>query len=68
MSTDHALGPTRSEDIGITTGVLAQRLGVSPVTIRSWDRRYGSAPRGTRVAGTAAGERGTSPWSSRCAG
>lgn len=44
MSTDHTLGTARSDDIGITTGVLAQRLGVSPMTIRSWDRRYGLGP------------------------
>lgn len=44
MSTDHTLGTARFEDIGITTGVLAQRLGVSPMTIRSWGRRYGLGP------------------------
>ncbi|WP_030753388.1 MerR family transcriptional regulator, partial [Streptomyces sp. NRRL S-31] len=26
---------------GLTTGALARRLGVSPTTLRSWDRRYG---------------------------
>ncbi|MEU5313930.1 cobalamin B12-binding domain-containing protein [Streptomyces sp. NPDC021562] len=29
---------------GVTTGVLARRLGVSPMTLRSWDRRYGIGP------------------------
>ncbi|WP_372463230.1 MerR family transcriptional regulator [Streptomyces spinosus] len=31
-------------DAGLTTGVLARRLGVSPMTLRSWDRRYGIGP------------------------
>ncbi|MGA4837455.1 MerR family transcriptional regulator [Streptomyces sp. G45] len=29
---------------GVATGVLARRLGVSPMTLRSWDRRYGIGP------------------------
>ncbi|GHE73419.1 transcriptional regulator [Streptomyces longispororuber] len=29
---------------GVTTGVLARRLGISPMTLRSWDRRYGIGP------------------------
>lgn len=29
---------------GVTTGFLARRLGVSPTTLRSWDRRYGIGP------------------------
>ncbi|MEU1196521.1 MerR family transcriptional regulator [Streptomyces sp. NPDC005813] len=29
---------------GLTTGALARRLGVSPTTLRSWDRRYGVGP------------------------
>ncbi|MGW3355210.1 MerR family transcriptional regulator [Streptomyces bungoensis] len=29
---------------GMTTGALARRLGVSPTTLRSWDRRYGLGP------------------------
>ncbi|WP_086787090.1 MerR family transcriptional regulator [Streptomyces caniscabiei] len=29
---------------GVTTGFLARRLGVSPTTLRSWDRRYGLGP------------------------
>ncbi|MFE3991816.1 MerR family transcriptional regulator [Streptomyces goshikiensis] len=28
----------------ITTGAVARRLGVSPTTLRSWDRRYGIGP------------------------
>ncbi|WP_405918024.1 MerR family transcriptional regulator [Streptomyces sp. NBC_00728] len=31
-------------DAGVTTGFLARRLGVSPTTLRSWDRRYGLGP------------------------
>ncbi|MFF6832406.1 MULTISPECIES: MerR family transcriptional regulator [unclassified Streptomyces] len=29
---------------GLTTGAVARRLGVSPTTLRSWDRRYGMGP------------------------
>ncbi|MFD3374927.1 MULTISPECIES: MerR family transcriptional regulator [unclassified Streptomyces] len=29
---------------GMTTGTVARRLGVSPTTLRSWDRRYGLGP------------------------
>ncbi|WP_327731732.1 MerR family transcriptional regulator [Streptomyces sp. NBC_00487] len=29
---------------GLTSGALARRLGVSPTTLRSWDRRYGIGP------------------------
>ncbi|MEV6582769.1 MerR family transcriptional regulator [Streptomyces sp. NPDC051582] len=28
----------------VTTGAVARRLGVSPTTLRSWDRRYGIGP------------------------
>ncbi|WP_306323140.1 MULTISPECIES: MerR family transcriptional regulator [unclassified Streptomyces] len=31
-------------EVGVTTGALARRLGVSPTTLRSWDRRYGLGP------------------------
>ncbi|WP_329530568.1 MerR family transcriptional regulator [Streptomyces sp. NBC_01450] len=34
----------RSVEAGVTTGSLARRLGVSPTTLRSWDRRYGLGP------------------------
>ncbi|MFD7406492.1 MerR family transcriptional regulator [Streptomyces sp. NPDC059866] len=34
----------RREDPGLTTGAVARRLGVSPTTLRSWDRRYGIGP------------------------
>ncbi|MFR9795672.1 MerR family transcriptional regulator [Streptomyces sp. MS06] len=37
-------------EVGVTTGVLARRLGVSPTTLRSWDRRYGLGP-AARVRG-----------------
>ncbi|MFF5452569.1 MerR family transcriptional regulator [Streptomyces sp. NPDC012950] len=33
-----------SATYGITTGAMARRLGVSPTTLRSWDRRYGIGP------------------------
>ncbi|MBP0450728.1 MerR family transcriptional regulator [Kitasatospora sp. RG8] len=32
------------EDAGLPTGGVAQRLGVSPTTVRSWERRYGIGP------------------------
>ncbi|MFI7387809.1 MerR family transcriptional regulator [Streptomyces sp. NPDC049813] len=35
---------------GVTTGALARRLGVSPTTLRTWDRRYGLGP-AERAAG-----------------
>ncbi|MFG2474863.1 MerR family transcriptional regulator [Streptomyces fagopyri] len=34
----------QSAEAGVTTGALARRLGVSPTTLRSWDRRYGVGP------------------------
>ncbi|MFE1878997.1 MerR family transcriptional regulator [Streptomyces diastatochromogenes] len=37
-------------EVGLTTGALARRLGVSPTTLRSWERRYGIGP-AERVAG-----------------
>ncbi|MFE1799995.1 MerR family transcriptional regulator [Streptomyces sp. NPDC059517] len=35
---------TAAGGTGMTTGGLARRLGVSPTTLRSWDRRYGLGP------------------------
>ncbi|GAA4876791.1 MerR family transcriptional regulator [Kitasatospora terrestris] len=35
---DHAGG------VGVTTGDVARRFGVSPTTVRSWERRYGIGP------------------------
>lgn len=35
---------------GETTGAVSRRLGVSPTTLRSWDRRYGIGP-GSRTGG-----------------
>lgn len=35
---------TESATYGLTTGAVARRLGVSPTTLRSWDRRYGMGP------------------------
>ncbi|MFI9151689.1 MerR family transcriptional regulator [Streptomyces sp. NPDC053367] len=49
-STAHgpAAAPPRQDPGGarpaLTTGALARRLGVSPTTLRSWDRRYGIGP------------------------
>jgi DNA-binding transcriptional MerR regulator len=38
-------GPaSETSDVPLTTGALARRLGVSPTTLRSWDRRYGIGP------------------------
>ncbi|MEU6310960.1 MerR family transcriptional regulator [Streptomyces sp. NPDC047014] len=40
-----AAGDGRPEEaVGITTGAVARRLGVSPTTVRSWEQRYGIAP------------------------
>jgi DNA-binding transcriptional MerR regulator len=42
---DEGRGPGKgSAETGVTTGALARRLGVSPTTLRSWDRRYGLGP------------------------
>ncbi|AZP15718.1 MerR family transcriptional regulator [Streptomyces aquilus] len=35
---------SRTADVPLTTGAVARRLGVSPTTLRSWDRRYGIGP------------------------
>ncbi|MEW5531767.1 MULTISPECIES: MerR family transcriptional regulator [Streptomyces] len=40
----------RGSGAGVTTGGLARKLGISPTTLRSWDRRYGLGP-ATRVEG-----------------
>ncbi|PJE97024.1 transcriptional regulator [Streptomyces carminius] len=38
-------GPAdRPSVAGLSTGAVARRLGVSPTTLRSWDRRYGLGP------------------------
>ncbi|MDW8807351.1 MerR family transcriptional regulator [Streptomyces scabiei] len=39
-----AYGEESPADPGLTSGALARRLGVSPTTLRSWDRRYGIGP------------------------
>ncbi|MFF9624692.1 MerR family transcriptional regulator [Streptomyces griseosporeus] len=41
--------PEAPDDAALTTGAVARRLGVSPPTLRSWDRRYGIGP---QVRGT----------------
>ncbi|MFE2166613.1 MerR family transcriptional regulator [Streptomyces sp. NPDC059447] len=40
----------RGSGAGVTTGGLARELGISPTTLRSWDRRYGLGP-ATRIEG-----------------
>lgn len=39
-----AEGEAETSGVGVTTGFLARKLGVSPTTLRSWDRRYGLGP------------------------
>ncbi|MFJ1875554.1 MerR family transcriptional regulator [Streptomyces sp. KS_5] len=41
---DVETAPRPEAGAGLTTGALARRLGVSPTTLRSWDRRYGIGP------------------------
>ncbi|MEW2528427.1 MerR family transcriptional regulator [Streptomyces sp. NPDC047071] len=36
--------PDIRDGAAVTTGALARRIGVSPTTLRSWDRRYGLGP------------------------
>ncbi|RKE23501.1 MerR family transcriptional regulator [Streptomyces sp. TLI_171] len=36
--------PPTGGPAGVSTGAVARRLGVSPTTIRSWERRYGIGP------------------------
>ncbi|ROR46949.1 MerR family transcriptional regulator [Kitasatospora cineracea] len=40
----HAGAPATDPGVGVPTGTVARRLGVSPTTIRSWERRYGIGP------------------------
>ncbi|MEU8946011.1 MerR family transcriptional regulator [Streptomyces sp. NPDC048489] len=42
--TESSAPAARPAEAGVTTGALARRLGVSPTTLRSWDRRYGVGP------------------------
>jgi DNA-binding transcriptional MerR regulator len=46
MDEQQGRAPTheRPTEPALTTGALARRLGVSPTTLRSWDRRYGIGP------------------------
>ncbi|ATL32661.1 MerR family transcriptional regulator [Streptomyces formicae] len=51
MSSERAEGGAPSSArASVTTGALARHLGVSPTTLRSWDRRYGVGP-ATRADG-----------------
>lgn len=36
--------PPPSAEVSLPTGAVARRLGVSPTTVRSWERRYGIGP------------------------
>ncbi|MFE2478026.1 MerR family transcriptional regulator [Streptomyces sp. NPDC059389] len=38
------MGDMTESSIGVTTGAVARRLGVSPTTVRSWEQRYGIGP------------------------
>ncbi|MFJ1752770.1 MerR family transcriptional regulator [Kitasatospora sp. NPDC088134] len=38
-----------ADGAGVSTGAVARRLGVSPGTVRSWERRYGIGPAGREV-------------------
>ncbi|MFD9367901.1 MerR family transcriptional regulator [Streptomyces sp. NPDC060020] len=38
------MGGMTETALGITTGAVARRLGVSPTTVRSWEQRYGIGP------------------------
>ncbi|GGW41149.1 transcriptional regulator [Streptomyces lucensis JCM 4490] len=44
MDTSGTAHAPESGEPRLTTGALARRLGVSPTTLRSWDRRYGIGP------------------------
>ncbi|MFC8103610.1 MerR family transcriptional regulator [Streptomyces sp. NPDC057363] len=44
MNGEDGVCPDPADDAGVTTGALARRLGVSPTTVRTWDRRYGLGP------------------------
>ncbi|WP_327169588.1 MerR family transcriptional regulator [Streptomyces subrutilus] len=37
-------GAPRRADVGLSTGAVAQRLGVAATTLRSWERRYAIGP------------------------
>ncbi|MEU3253775.1 MerR family transcriptional regulator [Streptomyces sp. NPDC006997] len=43
-SSESPQAPDGAASAGLTTGAVARRLGVSPTTLRSWDRRYGLGP------------------------
>lgn len=44
MNDAAAAEPSGAPRAAMTSGAVARRLGVSPTTLRSWDRRYGLGP------------------------
>ncbi|WP_438319304.1 MerR family transcriptional regulator [Streptomyces sp. HUAS TT3] len=40
----HAAVPPQDPSAALSTGAVARRLGVSPTTVRSWERRYAIGP------------------------
>ena len=38
-------------NLGLAVAAVAQRLGLAPATLRTWDRRYGLGPSGRSVGG-----------------
>ncbi|MER6196489.1 MerR family transcriptional regulator [Streptomyces sp. NPDC001586] len=38
------MGGMSESALGVSTGAVARRLGVSPTTVRSWEQRYGIGP------------------------
>ncbi|MFA1542620.1 MerR family transcriptional regulator [Actinomadura monticuli] len=45
------MGGPAEGDAGLGVGAVAQRLGVAPSTLRTWDRRYGIGPSGRSPGG-----------------
>jgi hypothetical protein len=45
------MGGPAEREAGLGVGAVAQRLGVAPSTLRTWDRRYGIGPSGRSPGG-----------------
>ncbi|NVI90901.1 MerR family transcriptional regulator, partial [Actinomadura sp. BRA 177] len=45
------MGGPVDREAGLGVGAVAQRLGVAPSTLRTWDRRYGIGPSGRSPGG-----------------